>query len=225
VAMSAKVLQLVNSAFFGLGRRIGDVDEAVRYIGLGVLQALAASVGAFQSFAPVRPIDGFDIEALQNHSVVCARIAGQLLEDKADAETAFTAGLLHDVGLLVLAAQSPLELEHALRAARDTGRTLHAVETERHGSSHAELGAYVLGLWGLPHAVVEAVAHHHAPARVEPSGLDPVVAVHVADHLARELFPATSAAPPPLDEELLERLGLLDRLDEWRALAAAAVAA
>jgi HD-like signal output (HDOD) protein len=194
VAMSAKVLQLVNSAFFGLGRQVESIEEAVRYLGLAVLKALVASEGAFTAFAPARPVAGFDIASLQRHSALTGHIARRMLPDKERAEAAFTAGMLHDVGELVLAGE------------------------RRTGADHAALGAYVLGLWGLPHAVVEAVAFHHAPARLQPAELDVVVAVHVADHLAHRV---AGAEPPPLDEPLLARLGVLDRLGEWRAAAEA----
>lgn len=224
VAMSAKVLQLVNSAFFGIGRTVQSIPEAVRYLGITVLEALVASESAFAAFAPSRPIDGFDIEGLQRHATLTARLARRLPEPKEQAETAFTAAMLCDVGQLVLAAHRPDQLEGSLVTARVANVPLHVIEYEADGTSHAELGAYVLGLWGLPHGVVEAVAHHHAPQRIEPLSLDPVLAVQLAEQLVTEC----ASAPSPHHRELtvrVEQLGLADRLGGWRAEAARAVGA
>lgn len=186
------------------------------------IRALALSEGTFRSFEPKSRIEGFDIEGLQRHSQRAAHIArGLLAHDKAASDIAFTATMLHDVGKLVLAAHWPDDLSTALAAARAEERPLDAIEYERHGSSHAELGAYVLGLWGLPHAVVEAVAFHHAPARAVIGELDPVLAVHVADHLAHAVSADAAVQPPPLlDGELLERLHLAKSLPAWLEMAA-----
>lgn len=220
IAMSAKVLQLVNSSFFGLGRRISSAREAVVYLGIAPLRALVLSAGAFRAFAPARPIDGFSVDALENHSACVAVLAGKLLPDKRDAENAFTAGMLHDVGKLLLAVHRPDELSSLLADARDSARPLHAVEQERIGVTHAEIGAYLLSLWGLPHQIVEAVAHHHAPSRVGVTELDPVAAVHIANLLVGEQAPSSADdIYEGLDEDYLAGLGVADRLDSWRELA------
>jgi HD-like signal output (HDOD) protein len=221
MAMSAKVLQLVNSAFFGLGRRVTSVRDAVAYLGLTTLEALVVSSAVFQVFAPSRNIAGFDIEELQRHGTLVGRIAKGLVPDRAKADEAFTAGALHDIGKLVLAAEEPDLLAAALTTARATGEPLHAIEAKLRGSGHAEVGAYLLGLWGLPHTVVEAVAHHHAPERAGGS-FDVATAVYVANRLVREAGACGAGASPgePLDEELLTRLGVHDRLPEWRRMAA-----
>jgi putative nucleotidyltransferase with HDIG domain len=221
IAMSAKVLQLVNSSFFGLGRRIPSAREAVSYLGMAPLRALVLSAGAFRAFAPSRPIPGFSVEALETHSTLVARLARDLLPDRRAAEEAFTAGMLHDVGKLLLAAHRPDELASLLAAARDSGRPLHAIERERSGATHAEIGAYLLTLWGLPHPIVEAVAHHHAPTRLDHTELDPVAAVHIANLLISEQQADQSGdAAAELDQDYLAALGVTDRLGSWRTRAA-----
>lgn len=101
---------------------------------------------------------------------------------------------------------------------------MHEVEHELHGFTHAEAGAYLLGLWGLPYPIVEAVAHHHAPWRVKQCGFDTLASIHVADHLAWELLPqgATQlgAGTAPLNLGYLQSLGVANELETWRALAA-----
>jgi HD-like signal output (HDOD) protein/CheY-like chemotaxis protein len=225
VAMTAKVLQLVNSAFFGPGRRISRMPEAIHYLGLNTLRALVLHAGAFEAFAPTRPIEGFDVGALQHRSHLAARIARGIARDLAEREEAFTASMLHGVGLLLLARTDPLDFGLALAEAQATGRPLHEVEYARHGSSHAELGAYVLGLWGLPDPIVEAVAHQHRIDRLPEPSLDVALAVHVSAALAGELVPeAVAAAAGTLDAATLEAAGAAGSLRAWRAFAATAAA-
>jgi putative nucleotidyltransferase with HDIG domain len=217
IATSAKVLQLVNSSFFGLGRRISSAREAVVYLGIAPLRALVLSAGAFRAFAPTRPIDDFSVDALELHSTCVARLASALLPGKREAEDAFTAGMLHDVGKLILAAHRPDELAALLAAAGTSGRPLHAIERERTGVTHAEIGAYLLTLWGLPHPIVEAVVHHHAPTRLETTKLDPAAAVCIANLLVNEQQHDSGETP---DDEFLASLGAADQLATWTTLAA-----
>jgi HD-like signal output (HDOD) protein/CheY-like chemotaxis protein len=225
VAMSAKVLQLVNSAFFGLGRRIARISEAIHYLGLETLRALVLHAGAFAAFAPARPIDGFDIAALQRRSYLAARIARRLAPDRRSREDAFTAGMLHGVGLLVLAQQDPYEFAATIADAQRSATPLHEVEYARHGSSHAELGAYVLGIWGLPEPIVDGVAHQHRIERLAGPALDTALVVHVATALASDLCPeAVATRTGALDAATLAAAGVADRVPDWRALAAAEAA-
>jgi putative nucleotidyltransferase with HDIG domain len=221
IAMCAKVLQLVNSSFFGLGRQISSAREAVIYLGMAPLRALVLSAGAFRAFAPARPIEGFSVEGLEAHSLLVARVASDLLTGKRESEDAFTAGLLHDVGKLVLAAYGPDDLAAMLAEARASGRPLHFVERERVGVTHAEIGAYLLTLWGLPHRIVEAVAHHHSPIRIPGTKLDSSAAVHIAVVLVDGYRDdGIGGAPQELDLVYLEELGVADRVDAWQAIAA-----
>jgi HD-like signal output (HDOD) protein/ActR/RegA family two-component response regulator len=223
IAMTAKVLQLVNSAFFGLGRRISQMPEAVHYLGLNALRALVLHAGAFEAFAPTRPIEGFNIGALQHRSHLAARVARGIAREMGEREEAFTASMLHAVGLLVLAQSDAIEFADAIAEARATGRPLHEVEYARHGSSHAEVGAYVLGLWGLPDPIVEAVAHQHRIDRLPDPSLDVPLTVHIAAALAGELVPeAVAAGPGTVDTATLEAAGAAGSLRAWRAFAATA---
>jgi HD-like signal output (HDOD) protein/CheY-like chemotaxis protein len=231
IAMTAKVLQLVNSAFFGLGRRIARIPEAIHYLGLTTLRALVLHAGAFEAFAPTRPIEGFDIGALQRRSHLAARIAWAIAPDLPTREEAFTASMLHGVGLLVLARSDPYEFADTIAAARESGVPLHAIEYARHGSSHAELGAYVLGVWGLPDSLVEAVAHQHRIDRLAGPGLDVALAVHVAAALAAEHVPdavavavAAGAGAGTLDAATLEAAGVAGNVRAWREFATTAAA-
>lgn len=179
IAMSAKVLQLVSSPFFGLGRRITTAREAVVYLGLAPLQALVLSAGTLSAFAPT-DVPNFHVEQLETHSLRVARVAAALLPDKDAAGEAFTAGMLHDVGKLVRAARQPELFADVLAEAERSGRRIHDVERDRGDVTHAEIGGYLLNLWGLPHAIVSAVAGHHDPAPLA-GPLTPAAAVHLAN--------------------------------------------
>ncbi len=217
VAIYAKILQLVNSAFFGLARRVTSIQQAVNCIGTSMLRTLVLSVEVFRAFDGVGTVPGFSLEGVQDHGLAVARLAGRLLADKRQGESAFMAGMLHDVGQLILATRLPEHFGEALARVRRSGTALHAVEQELLGVTHAELGAYLLGLWGLPYPVVEAVAHHHVPTRVSQSRFDILSAVHVANLLVRE---QAERSPSALDEPYLAALGVGDRLPAWRQLAA-----
>jgi putative nucleotidyltransferase with HDIG domain len=226
-AMAAKVLQLVNSGFFGLGRRISSVEQAVAYLGMSMIKNLALSAKVFEPWRRPR-VDGFSAEALQTHSLAVAALASRLAgPERHRADEVFTAGLLHDVGTLIMALEVPDLLAAALEVSRCEGRPLHEAELEIGDVTHAEVGAYLLGLWGLPYPIVEAVGNHHAPQRVPQQEFDVLAAVHVADALVRELSAPRSTspdqAPSRIDLAYLARLGVCDRLEAWRELAARAV--
>ena len=222
VAMAAKVLQLANSAFFGRRHPVTGVREAVAYLGLEALRALALSAEAFHSFPVHPPIPGFDVEDLQRHCSRVARLAHRICGETWDGEEAFAAGLLHDVGLLVLATEDREALVEVLAASRAERRPLQIIEQERFGVTHAEVGAHLLALWGLPHPVTEAVARHHDP----PSGhapLDSVAVTYIAtaliEELEAELHPSALPATG-MDAGYLDAAGLTELVPGWRELAA-----
>jgi HD-like signal output (HDOD) protein len=227
ISISAKILQLVNSAIFGLPREISSVNTAVNYLGMEMLQNLVLSAGVFRIFENAASLPGFSFEEVQEHSQLTAKIASHVPAPASIHSAAVVAGLLHDVGKLVLATRAPRHFARALAGAEEERRPLFAVEQDLMGVSHAEVGAYLLGIWGLPCPVVEAVAHHHHPDRVPQDTLDAVGIVHLANFLAHEhpIHPVadpeshTYAAPAP---EYLESLGLTDQISSWNEFAESA---
>jgi HD-like signal output (HDOD) protein len=226
VAMAAKILQLVNSAFFGLSLPATTVTEAVTYLGLATIRALVLTVQVFSKFDS-RSIPEFSIDALAEHcwttGVVARRIADASQRDAKMDDQCFLAGLLHDIGYLVLAAGLTEEYQRVLAAARESDLPTWQIEQEMLGATHAEVGAYLLGLWGLPAPVVEAVALHHRPRSGLAQTFSPLTAVHVADALihgqARKHPERCGVA---IDRDYIAALGLEARIDEWEELAAAA---
>lgn len=187
-AIAAKVLQLCNSAYFSNGRSIADLRAAVTRLGTATLRDLVLATEVFSM--PVAA--GIDRHSLQQRALLASRLARRMLPDSS-AELGSTAALLADIGLLlpgVRNAYAPL--------AEDGDDTL---------PGHTEAGAYLLGLWGLPMPIVEAVAFHRQPQRSGTRTFWVTGAVHVAVSLA---------AHQPLDEAYLARTGALPRLEGWR---------
>jgi putative nucleotidyltransferase with HDIG domain len=227
ISISAKILQLVNFTFFGLPREISTLNTAVSYLGIDMLQNLVLSAEVFRVFENTAKLPGFSFEDLHEHSQLTAKIASHIPVPAAVHSAAVVAGLLHDVGKLVLATRSPKHFARALEGAAKEKRPLFAVEQDLMGVSHAEVGAYLLGIWGLPCPVVEAVAHHHHPERVPQDTLDAVAVVHVANYLAHEnpVRPAAeedSSTYLKPDPEYLENLGLTDQISAWNEFAESA---
>ena len=228
IGMSAKVLQMVNSAFFRLPLKITNVPHAVSYLGLDTIRSIVLSLAAFSEFQGAALLPEISFEKEQVHALLSANIARKLVPDTRTAETAFTAGMLHDLGKLVLATRLPGEFSRALTTARESGRPLHEVETELLGVTHAEVGAYLIGLWGLPFPVVEAIAHHHDPDAERHTQLDAVGAVHIANVLAHEQSNLRRLREPEAHDlglDYVSAIGLEHRLPEWRSLASDAALA
>jgi len=217
-SMSAKVLQLVNSAYFGLSQRITSVAQAMVYLGSDTMKGLVLTSQVF-SLAEKRQLPGLSVDALQEHSLMTGRLAKRLIVNQRVADEAFTAGLLHDIGQIALSVSIPDTYADILRTSRD--RPLHEAEQERLGVSHAEVGAYLLGVWGLPFIVVEAVAYHHRPSAVEAGDREVLAAVHVADTIV-EAGCADGSATSGLDLAFLEASGwaaAVPKAREWSAAA------
>jgi HD-like signal output (HDOD) protein/CheY-like chemotaxis protein len=217
IAVSARVLQLANSAFFGRSRQMSRITDAVNLLGLGTLKALVLSAGALGAFDPSPPIKGFSLAQIQGRGIAVAAVARHILPPGVEQDNAVAGALLRDVGLLVLAVEEPERLEATLATSAREHRPLAAVEYEEIGVSHAEVGAHLLALWGLPHTIVECVAFHHRPNTAHDPVLDPVAAVAIGDSLVRE----AEGRAASLDMTHIDRLGVAGRLPEWRAAAAA----
>lgn len=215
--IAAKVLQAANSAGMGLSEPVHDTAEAVQQLGLNTVRALALSAQVYERFAPGR-LTGFSADGLWRHLMKCGELARTMMRgeggEAADCEDAFTAGMLHDMGKLMLADSLPEEFGQALALAEQEKISLTDAEQEIFGATHAGLAAYLLGLWGLPASVVEAVAFHQTPEKSDLNKYSPLTAVHVASSLADE----TGATP--LNTEYLARIGVMDRVDDWREAAA-----
>ena len=223
VGVSAKVLQLVNSAFFGISNPITNIQSAVSYLGINTLKNLVLSVEIFRAFKPTHELQGFSLEKLQEHALLTAHIAARLPVPKHLADIAIVAGMLHDVGKLILAWKLSGHFEKLLAQALVARCPVNQVEEATAGFSHAEIGAYLLGLWGLPYTVVEAVALHHRPNRVPRQNFDAISAVYIANLLAHDLEKSAGEEPSAYNlqsyQEEFAKLGIAEMIPEWQAMA------
>ncbi len=192
------------------------------FLGVDTVKALALSVSAFSSFDASR-CPHFSIEDLQRHSMAVAAIAREIARSRnvstAVLDDTFVAGLLHDVGRLVLVTHHARQYDRVLGAVSPGHRTLNQAEQEVFGTTHAEVGSYLLCLWGLPDSVVEAVAFHHHPSRSPDGSFGPIAAVHIANVLAGVPPDDRPPASHELDSAYLMRLGIGEELAAWSDLA------
>jgi HD-like signal output (HDOD) protein/CheY-like chemotaxis protein len=218
-AMSVKVLQLVNSAYFGLAQQVASIGTAVSYLGVELLKGLALSAHVFSAME-LPPIKGFSMDDLQKFSLLTAKLARRFLGDKKRAEEAFTAALVHDIGTMIIAVGFPQMFQEIAAESAATGRPVHTLEKERIGVTHADVGAYLQGVWGLPFPIVEAVAFHHNPSLVTEGACDVLAALHVADALVDTACNprAGSNVDSDLDLSFLARTGFAAQLPRWREI-------
>ncbi len=219
VAICAKTLQVVNSAFFRLPRSIAKIEEAVHYLGLNTIKHIALAVEVFQHRdGRNRPPPELSLDALQQHAFLVGKVASGFFADRQSKEDAFMVGLLHDIGKLLLVIELPEHFEKVLLEMKDSGNRMHLMEQNVWGVSHAEVGAYLLGLWGLPYPIIEAVANHHAPSRVDTKEFGVLAAAHIADALVHEQIDRRrpTGRYAELDVLYLENLGVTGKLEAWR---------
>ncbi len=220
IAMSAKILQLVNGAFFRPAQKVTQIEPAIEYLGLDTIRDLALTSEVFTVFKPDRRFPSVLFTEMQAHSQRAAGIVSTFGLHRSDRDVAVVSSLLHDIGHLILAAKMPdcfAQVQET--AARENCRAFEA-EERLLGVSHAEIGAYLLGLWGIDDHVVEAIAHHHHPTRLVHTKLDPTVAVYLADLLSHEIeeHPGDTSGERliEVDRVSLRTLGYLDRYASLR---------
>lgn len=226
-SMSAKVLQLVNSALFGLPQVISDPVQATIIIGLDTINVLVLSVKLFDEFIQEH-VGGLSIPELWQHCVDVARLAKRLAlaecASEIEAEQAFLGGLLHDIGRLALANYQPDRYRSVVSLSQDHAEWVVSLEDRFMGGNHAEVGAYLMGLWGFAEPIIDAIYLHHAPSAREAEGFTPLAAVHIANAFLHHHGEWDDAAfYALLDRTYIERLGMLERIPVWREMAQQAI--
>jgi putative nucleotidyltransferase with HDIG domain len=218
MAMTAKVLQLVNSAAYSVRAEISEPSQAVLLLGLDTIQALVLSLSIFAAFDP-KVLTSHQAERLWEHSLSVSKFSKLIAKEEGIAACALgpyqSAGLLHDIGKLVMASADPGKYRMIEDCAVSTGASQWLVETQAFGCSHAEVGAYLLGIWGLPASIVEAVAWHHHPSESPVTGFSPLAAVHVASAVHAQMHPEFKHTNATIDQAFLARLGLAGRQSVW----------
>lgn len=219
VAMATKTLQLANSAFIGARGQVSSLLQAVSLIGTETIRTLALSVHVFSELERNSAAAAY-LPALWDHSVDVALLAQHIShlegQPKSVSEQGFTAGLLHDVGKAVLLAEMPREYRAILDRRENEPGSVLALEVEYLGCTHAQIGAYLMSIWGLPAPLVLAVALHHKPADDAQTKFSPLTAVHCADAIATISDPSPITHDGELDMAYLERMGLCEKEHLWR---------
>ncbi len=220
-AMSAKVLQLANSAYIRPGAAVTSVAEAVRLLGPDLVLRLPMMMHAFDGPVASREEAGFSLVELQQGSIATARLAARFAVTPEESELAFTAGLLHEIGRILLVREAPAGMAEVVRQSITSNRPASAIEHGLLGTTHAEVGAYLLGMWGLPLHVVEAVAYHHSIPADRRAELRLAVVVHAADTLLDQAIARLTGdhVAEDLDLAALEACGLTHLLPAWREMA------
>jgi HD-like signal output (HDOD) protein/CheY-like chemotaxis protein len=218
VGMATKILQLANSAFIGARGRVSNLLQAVSLIGTESVRTLVLSIHIFSQcdgnseVAPYLPV-------LWDHSAAVAWLAQRIATSesctKAIVEESFTAGLLHDIGKVIFLSEM---LDKYRQILGTSSGSILELEFEQLGCTHAQVGAYLMSIWGLPVPLVHAVAFHHCPSQTEETKFSSLTAVHAADAIASANDPAILNKDIELDLNFLDRLGLRHREAIWRGL-------
>ncbi len=208
-AVSARLLKLVNSPYYGFPSRIETISRAITLVGTKELCALTLAMSVLTLFRDI-PEGLVNMRSFWKHSIACGLVARMLAEKKgdADSEPFFVGGLLHDVGRLILYMQFPEESGSAITSAQSKHILLFGAERRLFGFDHAELGGMLLKQWGLPERMADMVGHHHAPEKAS----DPLSAgiLHLADIAVNAVAIGTSGEHyvPPLRGESWKALSL-----------------
>jgi putative nucleotidyltransferase with HDIG domain len=225
VGLSADILKMINSPYFGLKNQVSSPEHATKLLGLEVVKGVALSASLMHSFA-LTGINMDRVESVVEHSLVTANITKLILESEKVSsvlvDMAFSAAILHDVGYLMFASSNVISEKYqgAIEISEANYRPLWEVEREILGTTHGEVGAYLLGLWGFPDAIVEAVAFHHTPGKSAGDSSMILCALHLADIFTDEIFPKLSfGSPGGVDYSFLERMHISSHKDSWRQMA------
>ena len=227
VGMSAKILQMVNSAFFALPRHIKNIGQAVNLLGLETIKALVLSAQIFGQFEN-KGVSASFLEKLWAHCMGTAAFAKAIAKEESLArdavDDAFLAGMLHDVGKLILSTGLPEKYSKIVKQAGENGASLTEIEQEMLGTTHSAVGAYLMGLWGFPDNVVEAIAFHHSPETCPAKTMGGLAAVHVADALEHAFGPeGIRTDEAQVNSEFLCQIGVGEKLDRWAQVCETAV--
>jgi HD-like signal output (HDOD) protein len=219
MAMTAKILKLVNSSYFGLRRTIFSVQEAVTYLGTETIKVLVLANFIFERAEPL-PTRNLGLEQLWHHSLAVAKGGRAIAEVEGASlkirEQTFVSGILEDVGILVLATHFPEAYDRTIAMVLEEKIQIPTAELWEFGLTHAEVGAYLLGLWGLPAPILKIVGQHHHQPPLQTLAFASELALHVAD-----IFTGERGGHPFFRTDSLEKSALMkpeftDKLAEWK---------
>ena len=220
MGMTSKILQVANSGFFGYSQKISSPVHAVQILGIDLIQNLVLTYEVFSKLDEFKSGKIF-IDRIWRHSVAVAAIAMLLAREEGAGQEiqnfSFTAGLLHEIGKIILILNFPKRFKEFLELKlRNQDRSNYELEEEVFGTSHAKIGAYLVGLWGLPDPIVEAILFHETPADCSNATISPLTFLHVANAFEEEdIGAANLGIPMKVDQKYLDDVGLAHRVAKW----------
>jgi HD-like signal output (HDOD) protein len=222
VGMSMKILKVVNSSYFGVRQLIASIPQAVMLLGMDIVKSLVLMTKIFSQFNPTA-CDRFSYEIFWEHSMTVGQWAQAIARmenlDAQQSDAAMIAGMFHDVGKLVLADKMPDYYQQVLAMVKED-ISLCQMEREVLGCTHAEVGAYLFGLWGFPHEMITATMIHHDPRQIVNRDIDIVSIVFAANVLASETQSMSKNSPvgESDSDSLIAEWKHVSRIDAWREL-------
>lgn len=225
IALTTEVLKLTNSSYFAVTQHVSSVSHAVRMLGMETLKALALFVGLYRGFSGPAS-QAANLKRLCHRSqqigVTAALIAEYEHLPRQICHAVPSIGMLSHIGTLILCANRPDDMQAVVERVEKEGISIDQAETEQFGAGHAEIGAYLLGLWGFPAPVIQAVAYHHRPMDLPHREMTALTAIYVAQHLTREIADreAGHETESNIDTQYLSHIGKDGHLDEWANIAA-----
>ncbi len=222
VGVTAKILKLVNSSFFGLPQHVTSLSKAIGMLGMDTVQAMALSACSVEQLC--NRASGLSARQIWEHGFLTANFARSIARQEKMkrnvTDDTFMAGLMHDIGQMIVAVNLPEKWQAARKLAQKEGFAMHLAEEQVIGADHAVIGAYLLGLWGLPEPVVQAVCHHHHPDQEGCVELSPALIISIADAFAHNLehLADSKTTIKGIDSDLAERLNLGQRLAKWQKI-------
>ncbi|MFH1686422.1 MAG: response regulator [bacterium] len=228
VGVAAKVLSTANSAYFGLRSRVDNLTQAINTLGMDTVESIVFAAGAFSQFN-ASPLAGYSLESIHDRGIAVgarARLVAHVFGmDSILTNNAMLAGTLHDIGKLVMLCCFKDEFRRSVEQAEQRSIPLHQAELEVMGVTDAMIGAYLLSVWGLQDAIVEAVAWHSTPSEVSSPVITPLTAVHLAYATDRdERKRIHDVKLSTIDAAYLDSLGITGQLPTIRNFCSGAVA-
>jgi len=222
IGMSAKILQVVNSAFYRHASRIVDPVRAVIYLGLKTVEALVLTHGVFSKLSEQKAKD-FSVAGLQQHCVRVGALARDICRaqhfSNEDLDIATMAGILHDTGKIILVSKFSEKLAEAIQISRAKLIPLYEVEFDMLNVNHAQLGGCLLDLWGLPNIIIEAATFHHEPWQCLNDEFTIISAVYLANVIDHQLCCGLGdGLSEGINVDYLEQLGVVDKWPQWEKM-------
>jgi HD-like signal output (HDOD) protein len=186
VALSAKILKVVNSAFYGLPRQVGSVDRAIVLLGLSTVKNIAIATSISKLFKGAKLATNFTAKDLWRHSLACGVFCKLIAHHKGveNCDEVFVAGLMHDIGIIVEMQVFPTQLGEVIDKVASSGRPLCQIELETFGADHQAFGTGLASKWKFPFLFQLATGYHHDPMRAAEQHREVACTVYLADVLA-----------------------------------------